>query len=218
MLRGVLRVSGLPVRGTVGSHSGGAGLSDGSRHRTGVAGRTGMAGRIGVGVRLGAWAAAAGLLALAGCASVDQVAVIPDVTNAPAQGFEKVGPGSEQDFILNVGRRTYFDANAADLDETAMRTLDKQALWLRANGKWYVKLQGHADDKGDEGANTALSDRRAKAVMDYLIKQGVPASRLWAKGYGRERLVRDCADIECKAQNRRVVSNLRLQKDESAPD
>ena len=53
--------------------------------------------------------------------------------------------------------------------------------------------------------------------MAYLVAKGVDPSRLWAKGYARDRLVRDCADIECKAQNRRVVSNLRTEKDDSAP-
>ncbi|AXS39053.1 OmpA family protein [Breoghania sp. L-A4] len=158
------------------------------------------------------------LFLIAGCASVDSIAVIPDVTNAPAQGFEKVASGSEQDFILHVGRRTYFTEKSAELDDTAKRTLDAQARWLQGHPRWFVKLQGHADDPGNEDANREISQRRAEAVMSYLISQGVPQSRLWAKGYGRERLVRNCADIECKAQNRRVVSNLRLQKDESAPD
>ncbi len=172
----------------------------------------------------GAARAPAGPLALlalflvAGCASVDSVAVIPDITNAPAQGFEKVEDGSEQDFILHVGRRTYFTEKSAELDETAKRTLDAQARWLQSHPRWFVKLQGHGDEPGDEEANRAISQRRAEAAMHYLVSKGVPQDRLWAKGYGRERLVRNCADIECKAQNRRVVSNLRLQKDESAPD
>ena len=63
-----------------------------------------------------------------------------------------------------------------------------------------------------------MSQRRAQAVMAYLVSRGVEPSRLWAKGYARDRLVRDCADIECRAQNRRVVSNLRTEKDDAAPD
>lgn len=156
---------------------------------------------------------------LAGCAGgPGAIATLPDVTNAPAQGFEQVEPGSEQDFILHVGRRTYFAEGSAELDDTAMRTLDAQADWLRAHGKWYVKLQGHADDTGDEAKDTELSARRAQAALAYLASRGIANARLWAKGYGRERPVRKCDDIECKAQNRRVVSNLRLEKDESAPD
>ena len=153
----------------------------------------------------------------AGCTTI-KIATTPDVTNEPAPGFENVVPGSEEDFIINVGRRTYFAESSATLDDTAMRTLDAQAAWLSVNPRWYVKLQGHADDPGNLEANRLLSQRRAEVVMAYLISKGVEPSRLWAKGYARDRLVRDCAEIECKAQNRRTVSNLRTEKDEAAPD
>ncbi|MDJ0514669.1 MAG: OmpA family protein [Methyloceanibacter sp.] len=148
---------------------------------------------------------------LAGCETV-----IPDVTGAPAAGFENLRAGSEEDFILNVGRRTYFASGSAEIDQTARLTLDKQAEWLNANTRWKIKLQGHADDPGSEDENVALSARRAEAVMAYLVSKGVDRNRMWSKGYGRERLVRDCEDITCKSQNRRVVSNLRDEFDAAA--
>jgi peptidoglycan-associated lipoprotein len=160
-------------------------------------------------------------LSLAGCAAgctTVNLTRTPDETNAPAPGFETVSPGSEEDFIINVGRRTYFTKGSDTLDATARRTLDAQALWLSGNRRWLVKLQGHADDQSDLEADRALSQRRAEAVMAYLVSRGVEPSRLWAKGYARDRLVRDCADIECKSQNRRVVSNLRTEKDDAAPN
>lgn len=153
----------------------------------------------------------------AGCTTFN-FAKTPDVTNAPAPGFETVSPGSEEDFIINVGRRTYFAKGSNALDATAKRTLDAQAAWLSGNRGWLVKLQGHADDPGSVETDRALSQRRAETVMAYLVSKGVEPSRLWAKGYARDRLVRDCPDIECKAQNRRVVSNLRTEKDDSAPN
>lgn len=157
---------------------------------------------------------AAGLaLLLGGCAGT---AVTPDVTNAPATGFANLETGSEEDFILNVGRRTYFKEGSAEIDDTARATLDKQALWLKTNPSWKIKLQGFADDPGGDADNVALSAKRAEAVMTYLVAQGVSRDRMWSKGYGKERIVRDCADITCKSQNRRVISNLREEFDAAA--
>lgn len=156
------------------------------------------------------------LLALAGCgagAGVQQNGSGLSLTNSPAAGFENMRTGSEEDFMLNVGRRTYFVENSAELDSTALVTLDKQANWLLANPGWLVKVQGFADDPGSEADNKSLSSRRAEEVMNYLVSRGVPANRMWAKGYGRDRLIRDCNDIVCKSQNRRVISNLRDQFD-----
>jgi peptidoglycan-associated lipoprotein len=79
-----------------------------------------------------------------------------------------------------------------------------------------VKLQGFADDPGSESAMKKLSAERADAVMNYLIAGGISPNRLWAKGYGTERIVRDCPDKSCKVQNRRVISNLRTEKDGAA--
>jgi peptidoglycan-associated lipoprotein len=137
----------------------------------------------------------------------------PDETNQPAAGYENVHPGSEEDFVLNVGRRTFFAADSAALDSTAKTTLDNQAAWLTQNTRWLVKLQGFADDSGGEGAQVSLSQKRADAVMAYLVSKGVEPSRMWAKGYGKDREVRACTDKSCKVQNRRVVTNLRTARD-----
>jgi outer membrane protein OmpA-like peptidoglycan-associated protein len=164
--------------------------------------------------------AAATLLALAACtttevASVEEPAAVPMTgqTNDPAPGFENVVAGSQQDFILNVGRRIYFTQDSATLDSVAMATLDSQAAWLNKNPTWLLKLQGFADDSGSESKMEALSQKRADAAMAYLASKGVDATRMWAKGYGKDREVRDCADRSCKVQNRRVVTNLRTKRD-----
>lgn len=155
------------------------------------------------------------MVALTACQSVDTVTT-PDVTNAPAAGYSDLKTGSEEDFILNVGRRVYFTADSSTLDSTAKATLDSQAAWLNQNKSWKVKLQGFSDDPGDAAANVTLSQKRADAAMNYLISKGVAADRLWAKGYGKERIVRDCPDISCKSQNRRVIANLREEVEEWA--
>jgi peptidoglycan-associated lipoprotein len=165
---------------------------------------------------------AAGLiLTLAGCTTTRMEAPEPDVnpneignTNDPAAGFENVQAGSEQDFILNVGRRTFFAEGSASLDATARVTLDQQVAFLKKYPQWYAKLQGFADDAGGDGKMRQLSQQRADAVMNYLVAGGVPANRLWAKGYGKDRVVRDCAERACKVQNRRVITNLRTSRED----
>lgn len=52
--------------------------------------------------------------------------------------------------------------------------------------------------------------------MAYLVSRGVDANRMWAKGYGNDREVRDCTNRSCQVQNRRVVSNLRTQREISS--
>lgn len=165
--------------------------------------------------------AAAMLLALSACsttdiASVEEPAAAPMTgqTNDPAPGFENVSAGSEEEFILNVGRRIYFTQDSARLDSVAMATLDSQAAWLARNPNWLIKLQGFADDSGSEAKMKTLSQQRADAAMAYLVSKGVDARRMWAKGYGNDREVRDCTERSCKVQNRRVVTNLRAQRDE----
>lgn len=155
-------------------------------------------------------------MVVAGCTSASLERATPDVTNAPAAGFANLSEGSEEDFILNVGRRTYFARGSANLDETAKMTLDRQIVWLQKNRRWLIKLQGFADDPGSNSEIVALSRRRADAVMNYLAAGGIDRNRMWAKGYGKERIVRDCPDEACKAPNRRVISNLREEKDGAA--
>ena len=135
-------------------------------------------------------------------------------TNDPAAGFANVQPGSEEDFILNVGRRTYFAKGSAAIDDTARVTLDNQIAFLTKYPRWYAKIQGFADDPGGDAAMVALSAKRADAVMNYLAAGGISRQRMWAKGYGKERIVRDCTDKACQVQNRRVITNLRDSREE----
>jgi peptidoglycan-associated lipoprotein len=162
----------------------------------------------------------ASAMSVAGCTTTSRSNLSVEtsgVTDEPATGYTDIKPGSEQDFIMAVGRRVYFASGSAELDDVTRETLDLQAAWLNNNPAWLIKLQGYADDPGGVGANISISDKRANAVMNYLADKGVNPQRMWAKGYGKERQVRDCNNISCKALNRRVVVNLRKEFDEAAP-
>lgn len=156
-------------------------------------------------------AALALLLALMGCTSgggTSNMTSPTEGTNAPVGGGINVAAGTEEDFMVNVGRRTFFKQSSAELDDTARVTLDKQAEWLNQHPQWKVKLQGSADDPGSVASQKALSQKRADAVRNYLSSRGIAPERMLAKGYGRDKIGEDCPEIECKSQNRRVVTNL----------
>ncbi len=117
-------------------------------------------------------------------------------------------PGSGQDFVVNVGDRVFFAEDQSTISNQARSTLDKQAKWLNLYSKYTVTIEGHADERGTRQYNIALGARRANAVRDYLIAQGISGSRLKTISYGKERPVAVCNDDSCWTQNRRAVTVL----------
>jgi outer membrane protein OmpA-like peptidoglycan-associated protein len=67
-----------------------------------------------------------------------------------------------------------------------------------------IQLSGHTDYKGSAEYNMTLSQNRAKAAMDYLIKKGVPPQRMEYKGYGKTQPIADNSTEAGRAQNRRT--------------
>jgi peptidoglycan-associated lipoprotein len=117
-------------------------------------------------------------------------------------------PGSQQDFVVNVGDRVFFEVDSSELTSQARGTLERQAQWLRNYRTYAFTIEGHADERGTREYNIALGARRAQAVRDYLIARGVEASRMRTVSYGKERPVAVCNDISCWSQNRRAVTVL----------
>jgi peptidoglycan-associated lipoprotein len=139
-----------------------------------------------------------GALAIAGCAKQnDQNALAGAAT-----------PGSQQDFVVNVGDRVFFDTDSSELSDQARATLDKQAQWLSNYNRYAFTIEGHADERGTREYNIALGARRAETVRQYLVSRGVSAQRMRTISYGKERPVALCNDISCWSQNRRVVTVL----------
>jgi peptidoglycan-associated lipoprotein len=138
----------------------------------------------------------AGLM-IAGCAK-QQV----DQTSSAAT------PGSQQDFVVNVGDRVFFETDSSELTEQARATLDKQAQWLSNYNRYAFTIEGHADERGTREYNIALGARRAQTVREYLVSRGIAAARMRTISYGKERPVAVCDDISCWSQNRRAVTVL----------
>jgi peptidoglycan-associated lipoprotein len=117
-------------------------------------------------------------------------------------------PGSQQDFVVNVGDRVFFETDSSELTPQARSTLDKQAQWLQQYGSYAFAVEGHADERGTREYNIALGARRAQTVRDYLAARGVQAARMRTISYGKERPVAVCNNISCWSQNRRAVTVL----------
>jgi peptidoglycan-associated lipoprotein len=145
-------------------------------------------------------------LALGACARNNQ-----DGTGAQGAGFGPGGaatPGSQQDFVVNVGDRVFFESDSSELNSTAVATLEKQAQWLSRYGQYSFTVEGHADERGTREYNFALGARRAESIKNYLAAKGVSASRIRTISYGKERPVAVCDNISCWSQNRRGVTVL----------
>jgi len=130
---------------------------------------------------------------------------------AGMMGAGQATPGSQQDFVVNVGDRVFFESDSTELSPQATATLDRQAQWLNRYAQYTFTIEGHADERGTREYNIALGARRAQATRDYLASRGINPQRMRTISYGKERPVAVCNDISCWSQNRRAVTVLNAQ-------
>lgn len=128
----------------------------------------------------------------------------PPPAAAPVQSG--ILPGSAQDFKVNVGDTVHFALNQYNIEENDKGTLSKQAAWLTRYPSVRLTVEGHADERGTREYNLALGARRANAVKEFLVAQGVAAGRLETVSYGKERPICTESNEDCWSQNRRGVS------------
>ncbi len=128
------------------------------------------------------------------------------VTGQSQQPSTGPTPGTQEDLVYNVGDRVFFDFDKYDIKDAARGTLDRQAAWLRANPSVTVTVEGHCDERGTREYNLALGERRAQAVVDYLVSLGIDANRVSTISYGKERPEQVGHTEAAWAQNRRGVA------------
>ncbi len=97
-----------------------------------------------------------------------------------------------------------FETGKAILDADDTRLLDALVVAALQCGTARVTVEGHTDNVGDADANTVLSEKRAGAVVDYLVAAGIAADRLTAKGFGDTKAIADNGTDEGKQHNRRI--------------
>jgi peptidoglycan-associated lipoprotein len=125
------------------------------------------------------------------------------VTPAPAPA--PAPPPRAAQFVENDNLKdVYFDFDKSDIRPPDAKILDANAAWLKTRGNDLVLIEGHCDERGTNEYNLALGERRARATMNYLLAQGLPAGRITIISYGKERPVCSEHAESCWARNRRA--------------
>jgi peptidoglycan-associated lipoprotein len=132
----------------------------------------------------------------------------------PAPVSQAALPGSEQDFVINVGDRVYFDFDSYSVRGDASPLLDGQAAWLKRYPAVQVRIEGNCDERGTREYNLALGARRANSVREYLVAHGVEAARITTVSYGKEKPIDPGTGDEADQHNRNghtaIISGARM--------
>jgi peptidoglycan-associated lipoprotein len=135
-------------------------------------------------------------------ATPDQAATAP-IPDVPVPAVPVPTDTQRQEFHQSV-QDIHFDFDRANIRPEDQSTLQSNAQWLQSHPNTFITIEGHADERGDIVYNLALSDIRAQATHDALMRMGVPEKQiLFATGWGKLYPVCAEADESCWAQNRR---------------
>lgn len=125
-----------------------------------------------------------------------------------AQPVAPIGPapGSVAQFQAVAGERVFFALDSWDLSAEAQATLQRQAQWLRTYPGVTVQIAGNCDERGTREYNLALGAKRASAARDFLVANGVAASRISTISYGKERPIDPRSTEEAWSVNRNATT------------
>ena len=146
---------------------------------------------------------------LASCAATntEQGGDVDAASSSTASGGD-ITAGTQEDLIINVGDRVFFEFDSSELTVDAQATLDAQAAWLQQYPDTNITIEGHADERGTREYNLALGEKRAQSVKEFLIVNGISSSKIDVVSYGEERPDRLGSSESAYKANRRVEISL----------
>ncbi|AFS48240.1 MAG: peptidoglycan-associated lipoprotein Pal [Alphaproteobacteria bacterium] len=148
---------------------------------------------------------------LASCAATNtqQGGDVDAASSSTSSGSDSsITAGTQEDLIVNVGDRVFFEFDSSELTVDAQATLDAQAAWLMQYPDTNITIEGHADERGTREYNLALGDKRAFAVYSYLAQAGIDTNRMEYISWGKERPEVVGSDETAYSQNRRGVTTV----------
>ena len=140
----------------------------------------------------------AALCAVGGCANVPHDEAV-DVSAISATSEAKYF-----DFSGEVSGMIYFDYDRYDLSSSSILQIRQLANELKSNSSMKIRVEGHCDERGTREYNLALGEKRAKAVAEVLILNGVPSDKITTVSYGEEQPVAYESTEASWAKNRRA--------------
>jgi peptidoglycan-associated lipoprotein len=150
----------------------------------------------------------AGVLMLAACTGGNANTESPAATAREHAWLDSFPDDPGPDYFRTNLSNVHFDTDGYALSAEAQNTLQRQAAWLQHYPQYALVIEGHADERGTREYNLALGERRAQAIMNYLIALGFDPKRLKTISYGKERPICTEAEEACWSRNRRGVSTL----------
>jgi len=157
-----------------------------------------------------------GIAAMRGCPDSDKDGVANKDDKCPNVAGPRSNDGCPvkkevevvQEAISFAAKNIQFETNSNKIKSASLVDLDNVASILAQYPDYNVSISGHTDSAGNAAYNKALSERRAKACLDYLVGKGVSASRMSSAGYGEEKPIADNATSQGRQMNRRVEFNI----------
>ena len=128
--------------------------------------------------------------------------------SADIEGDVYTGKETVEYLATGVADRVFFATNKSSLTSASRATLRKQATYLRKNKSLNVTIEGHADERGTREYNLALGEKRATAVRDYLVIEGISPDRIRVISYGKEKPAVVGSNDMAWSKNRRAVTTI----------
>ena len=142
--------------------------------------------------------------------TADRCPMLPETRNGfeDEDGCPDINPNlvvvNRQLGKIEIKQKVYFDTAKAVIKPRSFRLLNEVAEALKSNASMFVMVEGHTDSRGGDSYNLRLSDRRANAVREYLIAQGVDGERLESIGFGETKPIDSNHTADGRERNRRV--------------